>query len=192
MKKLILLAVGVLMIIGCNEKKDAKPMVEQVEENISDSTIYGICGSGTMMHTLELITNMEDTLQIYINDDDAELPTLVEGGLMCGDRMAVTAYKTDGGLVASRIINMTSLLGKWSSIDKNFELTEDGEVRSSVKLESKTWTSWRILDGHLMLNRDTFDIVHLDADSLELENSKGIYAFRRLRSASKVDTLKVK
>jgi len=184
MKKLLYFALAIIFCAACGQKKENKPLVEQVEENISDSTIYGTCGEGTMMHTLELITNMDDTLQILINDEDAEQYTLVEGGMMCGDRMAVTAYKIEDGLVASRIINLTSLLGKWSSIDKTFELTEDGEVKSTVKLETNTWTSWRILNGHLMLNRDTFDIVALGGDSLELENANGIYAFKRIRSTS--------
>lgn len=185
MKKLLFPLIALFMIVACDQKKESKQFVEQSDENISDSTIYGICGEGTMMHSLELITNMEDTLQILINDEETEFATMVEGGMMCGDRMAVTAYMTDEGLVASRIINMTSLLGKWSSIDKNFELTDDGEVKSSVKLESQTWTAWRILNGHLMLNRDTFDIVTLDGDSLELENSNGIYAFKRVRESNK-------
>lgn len=192
MKKILILACAAFLVIACEKKNDAKPIVEQIEENVSDSTLYGVCGKGTMMHTLELITNMEDTLQILINDDESDQATFVEGGMMCGDRMAVTAYKTDEGWVASRIINMTSLLGKWGSIDKNFELTEDGEVKSSVKLESNTWTSWRILNGHLMLNRDTFDIVSLSGDSLEIENSLGIYAFKRLRDVNKTDTLRTK
>ena len=86
--------------------------------------------------------------------------------------------------VADRIINISSLLGKWSSLDKNFELTDDGEVHSYVAAETSTWTMWRILNGQLLLNRDTFDIVTLGADSLELENRQGIFLFKRSRAVA--------
>ena len=183
MKKLLILVLTGIVAVACNQKKPDNATVEPTEVEVSDSTIYGICGSGTMMHTLELITNMDDTLTIFINDEDADQMTEVAGGLMCGDRMAVTAYKTDDGLTASRVINITSLIGKWSSIDKKFEITEDGDVQSEVKAESNTWTSWRILNGQLLLNRDTFDIITLGADSLELENHDGIYYYKRLHDA---------
>lgn len=182
MKKLFLLSLVVLALVSCNQKNE-KPVSEEVEEvEVSDSTLYGICGEGTMMHTLELITNMQDTLEIHISDVDMDEPTSVVGGLMCGDRMAVTAAKIDGEWIAQRIINLTSLLGKWTSIDKNFQITDDGEVLSDVKTESKSWTAWRILNGQLLLNRDTFDIVTLDADSLELGNNDGIFFYKRVRA----------
>lgn len=184
MKQFFSLFLIALLCVACNQKNDKPQSVEMEEIEISDSTLYGICGEGTMMHTLELITSMQDTLSININDVDLDEPTMVVGGLMCGDRMAVTAMKTDGEWTAQRIINLTSLLGKWTSIDKSFQITDDGEVISDVKTESKSWTSWRILNGQLLLNRDTFDIVTLDADSLELENSNGIFFYKRLRNAS--------
>ena len=133
------------------------------------------------MHSLELITTMGDTLTYYIDDEDEEGLTLVAGGLMSGDRMAVTGYKKDDILTAHRVINLTSLLGKWSSIDKSFELTEDGTVQSTVQTESKIWTEWRILNGQLLMNRDTFDIIALSADSLSLENREGVFDFQRQR-----------
>ncbi len=187
MKKIFMFAVMLLAIVGCTHKKQSPVASCDAEAEVNDSTIYGVCGEGTMMHSLELITSMQDTLTILINNEDAIDQTVVAGGLMSGDRMAVTARKTDDGWVAQRILNITSLLGKWTSIDKNFEITDDGEVKSSVKMESKAWTSWRILNGQLLLNRDTFDIVSITADSLEIENKDGIYAYRRMASFSHVD-----
>ena len=102
-----------------------------------------------------------------------------EGGLMSGDKVAVTGMKIDGELIANRVINVTSLLGHWTSLDKNFEIEEGGTVRSNVKAETNPWTSWKILNGQLLLNRDTFDITSLGADSLYIENQKGIYIFKR-------------
>ena len=98
---------------------------------------------------------------------------------MAVDKVAVTGQKVDGELIADKVINVTSLLGHWTSIDKNFEIEEGGTVRSSVKAESNPWTSWKILNGRLLLNRDTFNINSLGADSLYIENDKGIYTFKR-------------
>lgn len=36
-----------------------------------------------------------------------------------------------------------------------------------------------MLNGHLLLGRDTFDILTLGGDTLELENSKGIFVYTR-------------
>lgn len=186
MKKLFYLALVLLFAASCIQKKNNVDNVETAESEPNDSTIYGICGDGTMMHTLELITNMQDTLYIEINDDETSDQTIVAGGMMSGDRMAVTARKTEDGMVAQRILNLTSLLGKWSSIDKSFEITDDGGVRSFVKMESNKWTEWRIINGQLLLNRDTFDIVSIGADSLEIENKEGIFSFKRVLTKSLV------
>lgn len=181
MKNLFYLFAALLVLVSCNQKKTeaSLPAVEETETN--DTTLYGVCGEGSMMHTLELITNMQDTLQIRVSADEEDGITRVAGGFMSGDRMAVTAHKGDDGLVADRVVNLTSLLGKWSSLDKNFEITDDGEVKSFVKAESNVWTSWRILNGQLLFNRDTFDIISLGADSLGLENNTGIFFYRRMR-----------
>ena len=85
----------------------------------------------------------------------------------------------DGEKSTKKIINLTTLQGKWLSLDKNFEIQEGGVVKSNVKAESKPWTSWKILNGRLLLNKDTFDIVKLGNDSLYLENRVGIFAFKR-------------
>ena len=52
-----------IVAIGCDNKKNAKAVVENVSDNeIADTTVYGKCGEGTAMHTLELITDKGDTL----------------------------------------------------------------------------------------------------------------------------------
>jgi len=141
-----------------------------------DSTVYGVCGEGTAMHTLELITDGGDTLYYTMRvEEDAE----IVGGLMAGDRMAVMGKQEDHSLVATKIINLTTLLGKWTSLDKNFEIVEGGLVNSNVEAESNPWVSWKILNGKLLLNTDTFDIVDLGADSLYIENDKGIFVYKR-------------
>lgn len=174
----------VLMLAACDAKK-GKTQVEDTDEvvEVNDTTVYGVCGEGTSMHSLEIITDAGDTLVYTLLSQDAETevetPSDVQGGLMAGDKMAVTGHKTADELVADRVINVTSLLGHWTSIDKNFAIEEGGTVHSAVKAETNPWTSWKILNGSLLLNRDTFAIDGLSADSLYLENANGIFTFKR-------------
>ena len=169
----------VFLATGCGERK-AKPHAEKAEEaaEAADTTVYGVCGEGTSMHSLQLVTDYGDTVTYVINDE-GDAPTDVQGGLMAGDHVAVVGTKCDGEAVADKVINLTSLIGHWTSIDRNFELEEGGTVKSSVKAETTPWTTWKIFNGNLVLNRDTFVIYNLGADSLYIENGKGIYAFKR-------------
>lgn len=183
MKKLFYIVVALLplfVVNSCKNKRQAAVISPtdsvQVEET-NDSTIYGVCGEGTSMHSLELLSDTGDSLNVIINEGDSDI---VQGGLLCGDRIALVAYKdADGEYVAQHVINLTSLLGKWTSIDKNFEILEGGEVKNNVKVETNPWTSWKILNGMLLLNADTFNIRKLGPDSLYLENKVGIFAFKR-------------
>lgn len=189
MKHVAMLCASILLmaLVGCNAKKEKLQPVAEANEEIVDTTVYGVCGDGTSMHSLQLVTDAGDTLTYTILDAEADLDgevsggivSNVEGGLMSGDKVAVTGMKIDGELIANRVINVTSLLGHWTSLDKNFEIEEGGTVRSNVKAETSPWTSWKILNGQLLLNRDTFDITSLGADSLYIENQKGIYIFKR-------------
>lgn len=186
--KVFFAAAIAIIMVGCNTKKEKPQVVVDDEVEVADSTVYGVCGSGTSMHSLELVTDAGDTLTYIILDAEADMDggetkgvvSNVEGGFMAGDKMAVTGMETvDGELVATRVINVTSLLGHWTSIDRNFVIEEGGTVHSEVKAETNPWTSWKILNGQLLLNRDTFDITSLSADSLYLENPKGIYIYKR-------------
>lgn len=186
MKRLVYVLMAMMLVgvvsVGC--RQTAKPEQDAVDSDSVamqevmeiDSTIYGVCGEGTAMHTLELVTDGGDTLYYTMRvEEDAD----ILGGMMVGDRMAVMGKEADGGLVAKRVINLTTLLGKWTSLDKNFEIIEGGMVNSNVEAESNPWVSWKILNGRLLLNTDTFDIVELGADSLYIENSQGIFVYKR-------------
>ena len=129
------------------------------------------------MHMLELITTDGDTLFYNYNTGEKQA---VRGGLMVGDRLAVIADVDEyGEQRATLILNLTSLLGRWTSIDKNFEVQEGGVVSSYVQAETNPWTSWKVLNGQLILDRDTFDVMELGADSLYLENNSGIFVYKR-------------
>lgn len=188
MKKLVYVFVTLLSLTwvsSCKEQKKPEMEVENdsiIEEidSVDDVSIYGRCGDGTAMHTLELITDQGDTLYIGVNEDSI---SNVKGGMGVGDRMVVTlaAEATDEEPAkASVVINLTTLLGKWVSLDKSFEIQEGGIVVSNI-MEPKPMVDWKICNGRLVLSSDTFSIYELGADSLFLENERGIYAYKRLK-----------
>ena len=113
--------------------------------------------------------------------DEGSDSVVILGGLLAGDRLAVIGHEVNGERYAQRVINLTTLLGKWTSLDKNFEILEGGQIKNNVKAETNPWTSWKICNGKLLLNKDTFVIDNLGADSLYLENKDGIFAFKRLK-----------
>lgn len=175
-----LIILAAMLITGCNGNKKTAPVAAFVDtkEDVADSTVYGRCGESTAMHTLELITDKGDTLSYLLEGTDT--CANVQGGLFVGDRLAVIGNReADGSLVAAKVINLTSLLGKWVSIDRNFEIREGGIIVSNVK-EPKPYTDWKILNGHLVMSADTFDVYSLGPDSLYLENADGIYGYKRL------------
>lgn len=179
-----LLSVATFTLTGCkNKPQQQETAVEKIDDQQAeqDSTIYGVCGDGTMMHTVELISDAGVTLTFALPDtDDGSVP--VVGGLLAGDRLAVVkGPSVDGEMTAKKVINLTTLQGKWTSIDKNFEILEGGEVKSNVEAEKNPWTSWKILNGKLLLNRDTFEIDNIGSDSLEIENRNGIFLYKRAK-----------
>jgi hypothetical protein len=189
MKKLAFVVVACLMamtmVTGCQETKNPKTLTANDSTDVDgatpDSTVYGVCGESTAMHTLELITDAGDSLEYMIAEDE-EGTQDVKGGLLVGDRLAVIeGPAVDGERVAKKVINLTTLRGKWTSIDKNFEIQEGGVVKSNIKVEKNPWSTWKILNGQLVLNRDTFDITNLGSDSLYLENKEGIFVYKRIK-----------
>ena len=174
----IFLAVCMLTAFSCTDKKPKANVESTATETADeDSTIYGKCGDGTAMHTLELITDKGDTIVYTLEGEDT--CANVQGGLFVGDRLAVIAERTqDKEPFAKKVINLTSLMGKWGSIDKSFELREGGVVESDMK-EPKPYTEWKVLNGKLILSADTFDVYSLGPDSLYLEDGKGIYGYKR-------------
>ena len=180
---LVVALMAVLMGVGsCKDKApQEQPTIDSLAIDtleVNDSTLYGRCGDGTAMHTLELITDQGDTLYFGINNDSV---MNVRGGLGAGDRLAVLAGEMiDGEQQAGLVINLTTLLGKWTALDKNFELQEGGVVVSNVT-EPKPIAEWKICNGRLVLSADTFDIYELGVDSLFLENDNGIYTYKRMR-----------
>lgn len=179
---LTLVAAALAGLGACKDKAPSEPIVADTlmadTTEVADTTLYGRCGDGTAMHTLELVTDHGDTLYFGINNDST---AAVRGGLSVGDRLAVLpGLMLDGERQAGLVVNLTTLLGKWTALDKNFELQEGGVVVSNVT-EPKPLTEWKICNGRLVLSADTFDVYELGADSLFLENDNGIYSYKRMR-----------
>lgn len=175
-------AVAVMMVSSCNDNKVNKAIGDVDNDSLAvddnDSTIYGVCGDGSGMSVMQLITDAGDTLDILVDGEETDCP-IVKGGVFSGDRMAVLAYQQNDEWVATNVVNISSLMGKWTSLDKNFEIFEGGVVKSNVKAENNPWTSWKLYNGKLVFNRDTFDIDNLGPDSLLIEDAEGIYAYKR-------------
>lgn len=181
MKKILLFLAAVAMLAACHEKP-THTMTQQFDNNdgVNDTTLYGRLGEDIGALTFCMITDKGDTLQCVVEEADDSLGTdPVKGGKGIGDRMAVMAAKnSDGEYVVQLAVNLTTLLGKWTALDKSFEIKEGGIVVSNFS-EPKPYTEWSIANGRLVLSADTFDIYELGADSLLLENAKGIYAYKR-------------
>ena len=186
MKKLFYLGVillGMMSVVACKHKQSSSNLEIRDSLNdssVTDTTLYGLCGEGSSMHNIELITDLGDTLEFMAMDEGSDSAVIL-GGLLAGDRLAVIGHEVNGERYAQRVINLTTLLGKWTSLDKNFEILEGGQIKNNVKAETNPWTSWKICNGKLLLNKDTFVIDNLGADSLYLENKDGIFAFKRLK-----------
>ena len=74
MKKIFVLMIvaAVAFCTGCNNKKHQVPTLKAPVEGAdeTDSTVYGVCGDGTSMHSLQLITDMGDTIEYMMIDAD--------------------------------------------------------------------------------------------------------------------------
>lgn len=192
MRKALFFALATMIVgvfIGC--KPSSTKQNEGGEDSTSananggvaeekDTTFYGEFQDGG--HGAFILKANNDSTYEFIVDIDND-SNVVFGGLgNQGDQMAVT-YRTNdfNERIVTKVINLTTLQATWTSLDRNFEIEKGGGVESHQQGETRPWTSWRILNGRLLLNTDTFDIDQLDGDSLILENDRGIYAYARMK-----------
>lgn len=73
MKKLVYVTIALVALFAANscKNKNNVPVISaadsvEVEDAMNDSTIYGVCGEGTSMHSLELISDDGDTLSVLL------------------------------------------------------------------------------------------------------------------------------
>ena len=144
-----------------------------------DQTIYGLCGNGTAMNTLQLLTDSGDTLNLDLTK--AQENGQVFGGLQAGDRMAVLPNKAKTEAVI--VINQNTLLGDWvmpNPIDGSSEVgirIKEGGVAESIDQSTIIYKTWKIFNGKLeilsqregggdMEEVNLYDLVLLGPESL--------------------------
>lgn len=179
-----MMAATVVTMVSCGGSNAQQPAAETEEDSVAitiprDQTLYGICGEGTAMNTLQLLRDNGDTLMLRLTN--ALEAGQVFGGLQVGDRMAVmtNADQTE----ATIVINQNTLLGDWvmpNPIDGSSEVgirIKEGGIAESIDQSSIIYKTWKIYNGKLEIlsQRDgggdeeelnLYEIVMLGADSL--------------------------
>ncbi len=197
--KLTMVLSAAAIALGSCGNKGAKQQVEQEPDTTAvvminrDSTLYGICGDGSAMNTLQLITDVGDTLTLSIAE--ANEKGLCFGGLQSGDRMAVMLKGKD---VARQVINQSALLGDWvmpNPLDGSSEMgirIKEGGIAESIDQPSLTYRSWRLVNGKLEIvairegggdevETTLYDLIAVGPDSLVFKDSEDTYEYTRFR-----------
>lgn len=158
-----------------------------------DSTLYGICGDGSAMNTLQLITDVGDTVTLSIADANDRGQCF--GGFQTGDRMAVILKDKN---TARQVINQSAMLGDWvmpNPLDGSSEMgirIQEGGIAESIDQPSTIYRSWRLFNGKLELvsvreggaevvETNLYDIVYIGPDSLVFKDAEDTYEYSRFR-----------
>ena len=190
-----IVACAALMVMGsCGSGSQQVPFDngDSAEVVNADPTVYGVCGDATAMNTLQLVTDMGDTLMLDIST--AQENGKVLGGLEVGDRMAVipNADRT----AAEMVINQASLLGNWvmpNPIDGSDEVgisIKEGGIAEDIQQSNITYKTWRLSRGkmEIVLVREggseddevyLYDIVKLGPDSLVFKDAEETLEYSR-------------
>lgn len=192
-------ALAVALVCGCGDKQrraaadsTAAPADSAAQDG---STLSGICGEGSAMNTLQLITDGGDSLTLSVKE--ARDRQRVYGGYACGDRMTVVRGKD--GNTAELVVNETTLTGTWL-MPPPLEGTPPvgvsllaGGVAESEGQNATEYKSWRIVSGgrlELVSVREgggaaedttTYDIMRLDGDSLIYAGGETLFKYGRKR-----------
>ena len=178
---LFVVVMAVLAMGSCGSSTKPVPFDNGDSADIvnADPTVYGVCGEETAMNTLQLITDMGDTLSFDISE--AQENEQVFGGLHVGDRLAVLPAKDRKS--AEKVINQAALLGNWvmpNPIDGSDEVgicIKEGGIAESIAQSNITYKTWRLTRGKLEIvlvriggseedETNIYDIVKLGPDSL--------------------------
>ncbi|MBO4462687.1 MAG: hypothetical protein J5797_00640 [Prevotella sp.] len=184
---MMLLAVIIAATLGsCNIKKPQHYPYEEVTpvKQVGDSTIYGICGSGSTNDQLQIITDNEDTL--YFDVTEARKNGMVLPGYSRGENLCVIADTT--GTIALKVINKDMLLGEWvipspydGSTPSGIIIKDNGDAEGFEQQGDIEYKAWRIFNGQLQIVETrgddtdlyytlTYEITRMTADSLYLSN----------------------
>ena len=156
MKKLAIFTIVsavVIMMAACGGKTEKVPFDNGDSADVAnaDPTIYGVCAEGTAMNTLQLITDMGDTLSLDLST--AQENNQVFGGMHVGDRMAVIPdVDKDTALM---VINQATLLGNWvmpNPLDGSDEVgisIKEGGIVEGIQQSTIVYRTWRLSRGKL-------------------------------------------
>lgn len=189
-----IVACVVLMMCSCGGKTEKVPFDDGDSADVAnaDPTIYGVCGEASAMNTLQLITDMGDTLSLDISG--AQEAGMVFGGVQVGDRMAVLpgADRT----TAEMVVNQAALLGNWvmpNPLDGSDEVgisIKEGGIAESIDQSGVVYKTWRLSRGklELVMMREggseedetyLYDLVKLGADSLVYKDAEQTFEYSR-------------
>lgn len=199
MKNIVFVSIisAAMMMGGCGNKDKQQQNVAEVDSTATEIpnepvSVYGTCGQGSAMNTLQIITDNGDTLNCSITN--AKDSMKVMGGYDVGDRMAVLIdSKTKNVRIA---INETTLLGDWwqpNPIDGTSYMGirfKDGGTAESLEQNGIVYKSWKIKDGKLIITcyreggveddeTDSYTISKLDGDSLIYSAGEDVFEYGR-------------
>jgi len=168
MKKLLYFAFALAAVCSCHEQKaNDKSSKGDKDIVIDDSTYYGdYFGNPYDINddTFKIIlaSDTANPLRIYIPKDTlGESNSIVFGNIVPGSKFAVIGTKDELGeydLVAQKVINISTHMGKWTDVDSGDTLTLDEE------------SSW-MKNGRITITKEPMDITFLNVDTLYLEDS---------------------
>ena len=183
-----------MLLAGCGESLNKKVPFEEVNiaEVVRDTMLYGFCGEGSAMNTLQIITDANDT--ITLNVAAAKDKNMVFGGYAVGDEMAVAVDKDT--TMATMVINKSALHGNWvqpNPIDGSSETGISilkGGTAESIDQSSIVYKSWRLFNGKLQVVATRNDGIDLEEvleftikkvtpDSLIIADSEDTYEYGR-------------
>lgn len=201
MRKLVFGALCAIMGVcfyACGNKQ-AQPSVSVNtalvdSSKIKDVTVFGLCGENAAMNSLQLMTDMGDTLNLNI--EDARENNQVFGNYEPGDRLAI--LMSPDQKTVKMVINESVLMGNWlmpNPIDGSSEVgirIKDGGIAESIEQTSNNYKTWKIIDGKLELTlvregggdeEETgwYTIDKLDADSLIFHDEEDLFEYGRAK-----------
>ena len=154
-KSVLLCIMTIFAIVACTNTTRPNMDIEDEMVGVPDSAIYGTVGDATSMHVLTIVTDNGREMAVAMNQDT--IPSDIQGGLYAGDNICVTTMPDPsdpkrGMKVVAKAVNLTSLLGHWISLDRNFTMKENGIIEAKNNIESKPYTSWQMRNCQLILN----------------------------------------
>ncbi|MGN1229104.1 MAG: lipocalin family protein [Prevotella sp.] len=201
MRKLMFLALGAIVglsFMACGNKP--APVYGQGDSTAVDSskmkdvTVYGLCGENAAMNSLQLMTDMGDTLNLNI--EEARENNQVLGNYAPGDRLAIVL--TPDQKKVKTVINESVLMGNWlmpNPIDGSSEVgirIKDGGIAESIEQSTIIYKTWKIIDGKLEITlvregggdeeeTNWYTIDKLDADSLIYHVDDEVFEYGRAK-----------